>query len=149
MVLFEMQVNGQLVLKRDKFRFLGIGFGGNFLLYYCKFLLREIYGFLVAQNKIVIENFQNILLLNTFLKITKKIQDILKQMIKVFSNCQDIDSFYYFDTYFNSKIESQENQNLNFKKNPIKNQDRITIIKGILESVDFLYKIDEIKIPII
>jgi hypothetical protein len=48
MVLFEMQVNGQLVLKRDKFRFLGIGFGGNFLLYYCKFLLREIYGFLVA-----------------------------------------------------------------------------------------------------
>ena len=149
MVLFEMQVNGQLVLKRDKFRFFGIGFGGNFLLYYCKFLLRGIYGFLVAQNKIVIENFQNILLLNTFLKITKKIQDILKQMIKVFSNCQDIDSFYYFDTYFNSKIESQENQNLNFKKNPIKNQDRITIIKGILESVDFLYKIDEIKIPII
>ena len=149
MVLFEMQVNGQFVLKRDKFRFLGIGFGGNFLLYYCKFFIRGIYGFLVAQNKIVIENFQNILLLNTFFKITKKIQDILKLMIKVFSNCQDIDSFYYFDTYFNSKIESQENQNLNFKKNPIKNQDRITIIKGILESVDFLYKIDEIKIPLI
>ena len=38
MVLLEIEITGIVDSKRDYFKFIGLGFGGNILLYFCKFI---------------------------------------------------------------------------------------------------------------
>jgi len=44
MILFDLDTNKKLIdVLNDLFRFIGIGFGGNILLYYCKFIIKILY----------------------------------------------------------------------------------------------------------
>ncbi|KAL4503210.1 hypothetical protein ABPG72_000816 [Tetrahymena utriculariae] len=124
-LLFKLDQEKLINTKTDKFKFIGIGYGGFILQSY----MVSAYGNL--------PHLGSLLLINSFIEVDNILKDTLLKSLEIFETCpegMDELSFNYFSVIVNSQALSEEQLSMKMKINPILNEGRAAIIKGCLAS---------------
>ncbi|EGR30022.1 hypothetical protein IMG5_143970 [Ichthyophthirius multifiliis] len=146
--IFQLEVIDKLIFKLneeklistqyDKFKFIGFGYGGFILQSY----MVCCYGNL--------PNLNSLLLINSFAEVDNILKDTLTKSLEIFESCpEDMNdlAFNYFSVIVNSNALTDEQLKNKMENNPILNQGRITIIKGILQSYIMKDRFEKVAIP--
>ena len=137
--LFHLDEIGKVSFANDDFQFVGYGYGGNIL------------ATMLSNTGDMVPSLKSLLIINGFTRIDSTMTGLLEEMYRVIQTCPEEMAdlpYNYFSilcggaTFDHNEIEEK------IKSNPISVSGRLSIIRGIQESVDITKLIKKIKTPI-
>ena len=138
-LLFHLEETGQINLMNGDFYFVGFGFGGNVLAH----LLHN------AQD--IIPNIKGLLAINSFTSINAKMVEMLDQLGKVLMECPpemtDLPYNYQSILYGGAPLKLADAVS-KVASNPISIDGRLTVIRGVKQSIDITRQFQSIKTPV-
>ncbi|EGR30343.1 hypothetical protein IMG5_134330 [Ichthyophthirius multifiliis] len=124
-LLFKLDNENKISIKKDSLKFIGVGYGG----YILQTFLIQACGNL--------NNIQNLCLFNSFIELDDLLKDTLNKSQEIFENCppgmNDL-SYNYFSVIVNSQPLTEQQLKFKMQINPILNEGRVSIIQGCLGS---------------
>lgn len=154
---YHLEESKTVDFQNERFKFFGIGYGGNILLCYLS-SLSELF-----------VSMRHVMLVNSYVSIDETLTDFLTEFIKELGNATmtDPDFPFYFYDYISRRTQAEKGttskgnaatqQNKpekkskisgeNFAKNPITIKGRLCLINGILNSVSLESRVPRVYLP--
>ena len=136
-LIYRLDRSGVISIQKDKFNFIGYGFGGNILLH------------LLVSTDNAISSYSNLMLVNSFSYIDELLLKTVNEMIDIFKEAPAHITelpFEFYSFLVHSKKQKPQQIKEQIAQNPITMEGRLCILNGCLNSLNVRRKIPSLQI---